>query len=101
MSKMVYPSEDDDDGSNFQMNVSGDDVKPLMVTSEQFISGSGLLSPTANSLGLEQKTAEITKLKDRIEKIEKLLSENLETMDYQAKQYEGEIENLTDSNLGM
>ena len=64
------------------------------------MSGSGILSPTAKKAN-DLKSAELSKVKERLLKVEKLLSENLETMDYQQKQYEAEIEILNDSKFGM
>lgn len=37
-------------------------------------------------------------MKDRVNKVEKLLAENLENMDIQQRQYEQQIETLTKSN---
>ena len=46
----------------------------------------------------KQRTHELTQMKDRVNKVEKLLAENLENMDIQQRQYEQQIETLTKSN---
>ncbi len=46
----------------------------------------------------KQRTAELTAMKERVSKVEKLLSENLENMDLQSKQYEQQIVALNKTN---
>ena len=46
----------------------------------------------------KQRAIELEKMKERVSKVEKLLSENLESMEIQQRQYEQEIATLTKSN---
>ena len=43
---------------------------------------------------LKEKLVELGKMTERVVKVEKLLCETLENMDYQQKQYEAKIESL-------
>ena len=46
----------------------------------------------------KQRTLELQKMTERVDKVEKLLAANLESMDLQQRQYEAQIETLQKQN---